>query len=493
MKGMKEWDHQYLERLLYFDDPARGLFWSMRTGKSKSVIDLATELTESGKITGMIIVAPNGVHMNWTRRELPKHWPKTLTLECLTWISKTTKPKHVNSFANSTTDLSVISVNVEALQLPRFQKMVRSFLRKHDGKILIVFDESHLYLSPGSKRTRLARGLSAKCSHRRILTGTAALNSPLHLWSQLELLSPAALGYKTFGAFKKEFADYEVGYRAGGQQYPKLVRYKNLERLRALVADWVTVVPRSEVTGLPSLLLTERPVMFSSKQEKAYNQIVKKMESEVSEDLTIEEAIVRITKLRQVLSGFVLDEDGGVVEIDSCPPRFTALLDEILGTDPCRSIVWCQYREEMRRLKVFLAENDVLALEYHGGVNAHDRQQNIDLFQNWKIDKPVVFLAQPQAAGMGLELSNAEAVIWYSHSFDAIVRDQATERATKMNAGSVSVIDILTPGTVDATMLSVVRDKQGLADLVTGAGLSQLIRGTVIPIGGKHGETEEQV
>ena len=489
---MKEWDHQYLERLLHFDDAARGLFWSMRTGKSKSVIDLAASLTTTGKITGMIIVAPNGVHTNWTRRELPKHWPSSLKLECLTWISKTTTAACSSEFLSAHADLKCISVNVEALQIPRFQKMVRSFLRKHDGEILIVFDESHLYLSPGSTRTRLARGLSAKCSHRRILTGTSALNSPLHLWPQLELLAPAALGYKTFGAFKNEFAVYEVGYRAGGQQYPKLVRYKNLERLRALVADWVTVVPRSEVVGLPPLLLTERPVLMSTKQAKAYDQIVKRMESEVSEDLTIEEAIVRITKLRQCLSGYVLDADGGVVEIDPCPPRFQALLDEILGTDPCRAIVWCQYREEMRRLKVFLADNDVLALEYHGGVNAQDRQQHLDLFQNWKIDKPVVFLAQPQAAGMGLELSNAEAVIWYSHSVDAIVRDQATERATKIDGGSVSVIDILTPGTVDATMLSVVRDKQGLADLVTGAGLSQLIRGTVLPIGGKHGETEEE-
>ena len=49
--------------------PAWGLLWQMRTGKSKVVIDTAAR---AGFAT-VLLFAPNGVHGNWARRELPLH------------------------------------------------------------------------------------------------------------------------------------------------------------------------------------------------------------------------------------------------------------------------------------------------------------------------------------------------------------------------------------------------------------------------------------
>ncbi len=495
---MKDWDHQFAEFILYSGEKARGLFWSMRTGKTKAIIDLATYLTAKGEITGMIVVAPNGVHVNWTARELPKWWPplshgSLLTYKHLTWSSKNTKQHHAEDFlAGRMRSLHILSVNAEALIVERFQKLMRHFLKQHGKNILVVFDESHLFRRPGAKRTRLARGLAKKCKYRRILTGTAALNSPLHLWSQLELLQPEALGYRTFGQFKNQYAVYVNTYRGDGRMYPKLERYKNLEELRAKVSEWVSVVPRSEVKDLPPLIETIRIVPLTAAQESAYTKVVDHLESDLTEDLTITEAAVRITKLQQILSGFILDEEGKVIRIEEEPPRYTSLLEEVLGTEPCRVIVWCRFREELRHLGLFLQGKGVRVLPYHGGVPAGAREHCVDLFQNWEQEEPVVFLGQPQAAGMGLDLSNAEAVIWYSHTYDAITRDQASERATKMGTKSVAIVDLMTKGTVDEAIIANLRSKQGLANLVTGEGLLKFVRGEAAPISGKHGQTEEE-
>src|SRR4051812_43680416 len=73
---LPNYEHQDREFWLYRDIMARALIWQMRTGKSKAMIDLACYLFKACEIDAVVVVAPNNVHLNWQRRELPKHlWP----------------------------------------------------------------------------------------------------------------------------------------------------------------------------------------------------------------------------------------------------------------------------------------------------------------------------------------------------------------------------------------------------------------------------------
>jgi hypothetical protein len=45
------------------------------TGKTKVIIDNAAYLYAQDKITALVVVAPNGVHRNWLRKEIPAHMP----------------------------------------------------------------------------------------------------------------------------------------------------------------------------------------------------------------------------------------------------------------------------------------------------------------------------------------------------------------------------------------------------------------------------------
>src|ERR1700722_13021372 len=71
----EQWAHQALEFECFKDARARALRWSMHTGKSRAIIDKFCHQYCEGNILGAVVVAPNGVHLNWALNEIPRwHW-----------------------------------------------------------------------------------------------------------------------------------------------------------------------------------------------------------------------------------------------------------------------------------------------------------------------------------------------------------------------------------------------------------------------------------
>ena len=65
------WAHQAKEFQIGREKRSRAFIWPMRSGKSRAVIDVGCYQFKRGKIEGVIVVAPNGVHLNWQRNEIP--------------------------------------------------------------------------------------------------------------------------------------------------------------------------------------------------------------------------------------------------------------------------------------------------------------------------------------------------------------------------------------------------------------------------------------
>ena len=203
---MKSYKHQKLEFDNHKDDEARALFWQMRTGKSKAVIDLAKHLYLESRIRGIFVVAPNGVHINWVQNELPKHMG--FDYGAAAWISSAKKQSQQNvADVMQHPGIRWISVNMEIIIRDNVLNMYRDFITECDDRILLVVDESHHFGKPGSKRTRRIRMMARKADYRRILSGTAAEDSPLQLFSQFEILERGALGHTSLSSFASEYAN----------------------------------------------------------------------------------------------------------------------------------------------------------------------------------------------------------------------------------------------------------------------------------------------
>ena len=332
--------------------------------------------------------------------------------------------------------------------------------------MFLIVDESHDYRTPGSRRTKVARSLAKHCVFRRILSGTSVSNTPLAAWSQFELLEPCALGHKTYGSFKAHHAVYRMARTKGGRQFEQLVDYANLDELKDKIGQWSSVVLREDCDDMPDLSETITPFTMADKQRKIYDKLVKDY---ILEDAGFDGG-ARMLKLQQISRGWYKDEFGEIVNVisDEHNPALLALERDVSSTDK-KVIIWCQFREDISKVAALMKRMGVDAVEYHGGVKPADREKAIDDFMRFK--KHRVFIGQPQAGGVGLNLSAAGTIIWYSHTQDLIIREQASERATQVGGAIIDVIDYECDDSVDGLVLTSHRNKRNVADDVAGLGL----------------------
>lgn len=491
------WDHQLREFEFSADLPARGLWWQMRTGKSKFTLDTASSLYRRGKIDSVLIFAPNGVHANWTEREVPRHLWDSIDYTSLAWTTRLAGVRGGNRLSKADKEawddahamwwakyldaikrheLSILSFNSESVTRPDVRKAIRGLLRRR--RVLTVWDESSDYRSPGSSRSKMARSIARKSEYRRLLDGTVITNSPLHAFAQFELLEKGALGFTRNEDFKAYFAEYEEKRRRDtGRAYQVLTGYKNLDVLRDRMAPFSSVVLREDCSDLPALVPTRKVIPLSPEQTKAYKQVQTELKVEVAEGriADLNALAVKLGKLQQVVSGWLIDKHGEAHRIAGPNPKLEALADEVFFT-PGKVIVWCAFHHEMDDAAARLRRDGWEVWEYHGRISETEKAR---IRAEWSINDTVkAVVAHSQSMGRGVEVP-ADRVIWYGHTFNGIMRKQANERATVMGGSNIGLVDLVSPG-IDEYILSVTDSGAELADRVAGRGLQTILNRVMI-------------
>ena len=478
------WEHQRRE-WEFRDTKARMLRWQMRTGKTKAMIDLACYLHAEGKIDGVIVAGPNNVHLNWARKEVPKHiWDGT-KYRSIAW--DTAKSRNVtwsrwfSNFCKPTGALDFFMVNFEAFNQKRFlNEFLKLFTDSHKRYLLII-DETHDVRGPKSARSRELRRLRSKATFRRGLSGTITDNSPLHAWSQYECLQEAALGFSNYNDFEEYFARKELQtlYVKGRRvQVMQIVGYQHLDELTERLGKMTSVVLREECDDMPQLMPDEIRFELAPEQKRLYNTLVQKAIARLDggEVIPVKEGGALKTQLQQIASGWYVDEDGNVVEVvdDEHNPRIQALLSQLALTGP-KTVIFCRFREDIVRVMKACKRANYLTVDYYGGTAKKQRARNEDRFMNDPRFGPLI--GQPQACGQGLDFSIADDIVWYSHlDGDLIKRKQANERATQKGGGRVFITDIIADGTGDDQLLLDMQEKDELSEEVSGQGLRRFLQ-----------------
>lgn len=486
------YDHQADEFEISADLEARALLWQMRTGKTKLIIDTACHLFLQDEIEICIVIAPNGVHDNWARRELPIHHWDTIDRDTLTWNTDIAGDKGITRVRAherkgwqenhdawwrrldrvlKTDKMKWIFLATETMTRSETRKIIARVARLYKGKIMTVFDESHDFRTPGSKRTKMAMALSRKSKYKRILTGTALDNSPLHAWSQYELLSSGSLGFGKYSEFKRHHAVYEMQKARNGRSFPVLVEFVDLDGMRDKMSVLSSVVLREDCEDLPALIPMIREIQTTEEQQRIYDEFRRSFEVCIQDkEVSIGENTMRMIKLQQVLSGFVKDEYGDIHNIPGANPKLEAMIDEA-ELSAGKVIIWCNFHEDMDRVCATLRARKHEVVEYHGRIDAAGKLLARQAFEPGAENDVKALVGYPTA---GLDLSEAEKIIWYSHTFDAIKRGQADERATKMGGRNIPVIDFIAGG-VDTYITDNVKQKVSVADAMTREGMKTVL------------------
>ena len=477
------WAHQAKEFEEHKDSVARALHWQMRTGKTKAMIDLACYLFRTGKIDGVLIAAPNNVHANWPRKELPKHHWLTVPYVAMAWSSEESKrPQYDFDFVqavNDKTRMFWFAVNAEAMAQPRAKEYIKAFCKRR--RFLLITDESHDWRRSSSKRSAFLRNVVArKAAVRRNLSGTMVENSPFHAYAQYEILEKGALGFTTVGDFEKFFGvwEKEIIYQGGRpREIPKCVEYQNQDVLRERMAAWTSYVYRDEVDDMPDLVEGVLEFELQGQQKRIYNELAKGglVKLDGGEYLGEAEGGVLITRLQQVASGWIVDEDGEVHDLLPIEenPRLLALRSELALAGP-KTVVWCRFREDIVRVREACKSWGYKPVDYYGGTPKKLRPVHEDRFQRDPTCGPMV--ANAQTCGQGLDFSAGSHMVYYSHTHgDLIGRRQSAERCTQKGGRSIGVTDLVARGSVDEKILEDQQQKVETTDYLTGEGLRRFL------------------
>lgn len=475
------WRHQADEYRSGRDKRSRALIWPMRSGKSRACIDTACYQHKQKKVEGVIVIAPNGVHLNWAYREVPT-WGWTNIAHCaFSWETQKRgfpeKEREWDAFIEHR-GLKWFCINMDALARPDCKRAINRFITRCHHNFGLIVSEAHHFGRPSSKRTHKARSLSYHAAFVRTETGTPILTGPLRAFSQYELLAPGALGFRAYTPFEKYFAEMVPMGAPGMRTRKKVAKYLNLDELTARIAKWSNLVLRGDLKDMPELIPTERPVVMNDAQRKAYIQMVAVHLAEVEDgEVAAKDAGPRMMKLQQILMGYIMDTQAKrILTVDEDAPIYDAIIEQINGTLPGKALVWCRYREDCRRLAAKLKRYKMPSLAYWGDYSAAEREKNRAMYLDPLDDRTMI--GTPDCGGEGLDFSTGDAVIFGSIPPNARMIEQASERATVKGGKSVAVVRMRHYGTVDDRMWEIVDGNKSLADTVTGSGLRKLLLAT---------------
>jgi SNF2 family DNA or RNA helicase len=177
-------------------------------------------------------------------------------------------------------------------------------------------------------------------------------------------------------------------------------------------------------------------------------------------------AITRMLRLQQIACGWWPsdEENGELIPIESAFSRLVCLKRILEDLPDQKVIIWARFKNDFRLLQQELGD---AAVSYHGGVSETSRKSNLLRFRN---DPTCLYLvANPQNAGIGLTLNEAAVHVWYCNQFDLELRTQGEDRSHRIGqkADSVLYIDIEARRTMEPKVISALRQKKNVADLVT--------------------------
>lgn len=462
--------HQHEVFLRSRDQEFFALLMEQGTGKSKPAIDTAAYLFGQGQIIGMLVIAPNGVHRNWVVNEIPAHLPDYIAHKAVFYQSrmKQAQKKAFDALFQQGPFLRILTMNVEAFSSSRGYETALEFLSCFPS--LLVLDESSRIKTPGATRTKNIMKLRKQAKFRRILSGTMITNSPMDAFTQLNFLDDSILGYNSFYSFRNHFAETkkQMNHRTG-REYTEITGYKNLDELQRMIRKHSFRVLKKDCLDLPEKVYSRQYVELSEQQRKLYNELRKELMVEFQgETLSVTLALTKLLRLQQIVGGFYTSDDGRIIKIDQEIPRMSALMEHIEDA-PGKHIIWARFKPEIAEIVRLLKESygEQAVVEYHGTVEQDDRQRAVESFQ--EDDRVKFFVGQARSGGIGLTLTVANYMEYYSNDYSLELRLQSEDRAHRIGQkNKVLYTDFEAIDTLDAKIIDALRCKKSVADLVNG-------------------------
>lgn len=380
-------------------------------GKTLPTLCRILELGKEGKIKNCLIVAPKATMGAWYR-------------DCELFDEE---------------DKAYLENLITVINYDSVWRKGKGYDRQWDA---IVLDESHKIKNRNTKRTKFLLKLSLGAKYRYILTGTPIGNGQLeNIWSQYAFLKPKLVKGRIASEIFGTYSQFEQRYCILNQWW-KPYKYINVDELQDIINQYCYRVTKAECLDLPEKLPDEI-YEIELQEPKLYKELHK--HSTIEEmDLLAENPLARMTKLRQICSGF-LNTDTETIEL-KCEKL--KVLEEFLEDWNKKLVIFCEFKHSINAISNLLNKLKIQHVILDGD------QKDKQIWRRFQEDPEIqVIICQYQSASMGIDLYAADTIIFYEPTLSSNTLEQAKDRIHRIGqTNKCSYIHFITKGTIEVAI-----------------------------------------
>jgi SWI/SNF-related matrix-associated actin-dependent regulator 1 of chromatin subfamily A len=400
----------------------------MGLGKTTSTIIAALE-SNSKKV---LIICPATLKINW-KREIENYSDKSI---------------YIAESKNFSTEADFVIINYDII------KNFHDPKKKNESQVLasnfdlVIIDEAHYIKNGTAQRTKLINDIVKNTERLWLLTGTPMTSRPIDYFNLLSIIdSPVAKNWMAYAI------RYCSGYQfnVGGRKIWNVTGASNLEELRDRTLGLTLRRLKENVLDLPDKIITPVYLRLKSKlYENVMGEYYDWYDKNPDESKSLTVQFSKLTKIRQIIADEKIEQ---TIE----------LAENILEQDK-KVIIFCNFTDSLNKITEHFGK---AAVKLDGSMSKPNRQNSVDQFQdNPKIK---VFVGNIKAAGVGITLTAAEAVIMNDLSFLPSDHAQAEDRAYRYGQkNNVLVYYPIFENTIEGIIYDILNNKKQVIATVMG-------------------------
>jgi SNF2 family DNA or RNA helicase len=309
-------------------------------------------------------------------------------------------------------------------------------------------------------KTKISRHIKAlKSPYSFVLTGTPLENRLEELYSIVQFTNPY-----TLGPFYRFMHEHRIADEKG-----KVIGYQDLNKIGKILSD--TMIRRRKKDVLLQLPERMDKVLYVTMTEhqseihEEYRQHVAKLIIKWHRQGFLNEKdrqslMIFLNTMRMVCdSTFILDQ---ATRHDTKIDELMNILEKVFAEGDEKVVIFSQWERMTRIVSRELDDRNIKYQYLHGGIPGSDRGK---LFENFNNDPECRIFLSTDAGGVGLNLQAASLLINLDIPWNPAVIEQRIGRIYRIGQKrNVSIINMVSTGTIEHKMLGVLSFKKGLSE-----------------------------
>lgn len=458
---MRYKSHEYQKYAIGFikKNPIAAILLDMGMGKTSIVLSALNELMyDSFEVTKVLIIAPLRVARN-------------------TWSDEIKKWDHLNGIRYS------VAVGTAAERLAALKADADIYIINRENVPwlieesgipfdydMVVVDELSSFKNWQAKRFKALMKVRPKIRRIVGLTGTPSSNGLMDLFAEFKILDMG----ERLGRF---ISQYRVNYfKPDRMNGPIVYTYKLLpgaeDRIYDRISDITISMKATDYLDMPELISNEYKVYLDDAEREKYEEMKDELVLQLpGGEITAANAAALSGKLSQLANGAIYDDDGSVNAFHE--RKLDALEDLIESANGKPVLVAYWFKHDLARITERLKKLKVV----------FEKLDSDKSIEKWNAGELQVGLIHPASAGHGLNLqSGGNVIVWFGITWSLELYQQTIARLWRQGqtSGTVTVIHIITAGTVDERILKALEAKGQ-----TQSALIDAVKAEVSAYGGK--------